>query len=83
MRLPPNLAERLQDPSLHAQLMTAAEAAALIAVGTNVGMSGFTGAAYPPPAGRGVELALPLCENRANVRATTLPQTAGCVQNPA
>lgn len=47
MRLPPNLAERLQNPSLHAQLMTAAEAAALIAVGTNVGMSGFTGAAYP------------------------------------
>ena len=47
MRLPPNLSKRLQDPSLHAKLMSADEAAALIAVGANVGMSGFTGAAYP------------------------------------
>lgn len=47
MPLPPGLAERLQDPSLHAKVMGADEAAALIAVGANVGMSGFTGAAYP------------------------------------
>lgn len=47
MPLPPGLAERLQDPSLHAKVMGAHEAAALIAVGANVGMSGFTGAAYP------------------------------------
>jgi succinyl-CoA:acetate CoA-transferase len=47
MPLPPGLAERLQDPSLHAKVMGADEAAALISVGANVGMSGFTGAAYP------------------------------------
>lgn len=47
MPLPLGLAERLQDPSLHAKVMSATEAAALITVGANVGMSGFTGAAYP------------------------------------
>ena len=47
MPLPPGLAERLQDPSLHDKVMGAHEAATLIAVGANVGMSGFTGAAYP------------------------------------
>jgi succinyl-CoA:acetate CoA-transferase len=46
MPLPPGLTVRLQDPRLHAKVMGADEAAALIAVGANVGMSGFTGAAY-------------------------------------
>jgi acyl-CoA hydrolase len=47
MFLPAGLVQRLQDPSLHGKVMGAQEAATLIAVGANVGMSGFTGAAYP------------------------------------
>jgi len=47
MPLPQGLSERLQDPALHAQVMSAEAAAALIQVGANVGMSGFTGAGHP------------------------------------
>jgi len=46
-RLTARVAERIQDPSLHAKVMNAEQAAALIKVGGNVGMSGFTGAGHP------------------------------------
>ena len=42
-----SLAERIQNAALHAKIMSAAQAAQLIPVGANVGMSGFTGAGYP------------------------------------
>lgn len=42
-----SLATRIQDPTFHTKVMTAEQAAALIPVGCNVGMSGFTGAGYP------------------------------------
>ena len=38
---------RIADPALRARVMSAADAAALIAPGSTVGMSGFTGAGYP------------------------------------
>ena len=41
------LAARIQNATLHAKVMTAEQAADLIPVGANVGMSGFTGAGYP------------------------------------
>jgi succinyl-CoA:acetate CoA-transferase len=44
---------RIRCPALHSKIMSAAEAAALIRPGFNVGMSGFTGSGYPkavPPA---------------------------------
>ena len=41
------LAERVRFPQFHNRIMSAAEAAALIPHGANVGMSGFTGAGYP------------------------------------
>jgi succinyl-CoA:acetate CoA-transferase len=41
------LAARIQNATLHAKVMTAEQAANLIPVGANVGMSGFTGAGYP------------------------------------
>jgi hypothetical protein len=47
MRLPSSWAERLQVASLHAKVMDPEKAAALIAVGVNVGMSDSTGAACP------------------------------------
>ena len=40
-------AERIRHPGLLAKLMSPEEAAQLIPVGSNVGMSGFTGAGYP------------------------------------
>jgi succinyl-CoA:acetate CoA-transferase len=46
-RLTARVAERVQDSSLHAKVMNAEQAAALIKVGGNVGMSGFTGAGHP------------------------------------
>ncbi len=42
-----SLADRIRHPALLAKLMPAADAAALIPVGANVGMSGFTGAGHP------------------------------------
>ncbi|MGV0961144.1 MAG: acetyl-CoA hydrolase/transferase family protein [Limnohabitans sp.] len=42
-----SLADRIQNTSLLAKVMSAAQAAELIPVGANVGMSGFTGAGYP------------------------------------
>jgi succinyl-CoA:acetate CoA-transferase len=42
-----SLAARIPNASLQAKVMSAAQAAALIPVGANVGMSGFTGAGYP------------------------------------
>jgi succinyl-CoA:acetate CoA-transferase len=39
--------DRIQHAALQAHVMSAREAAALIPVGANVGMSGFTGAGYP------------------------------------
>lgn len=53
MHLPTRLAARLRNPGLFNKLMSATEAAALIPLGGNVGMSGFTGAGHPkavPPA---------------------------------
>lgn len=41
------LADRIRFPQFHNRIMSAAEAAALIPHGANVGMSGFTGAGYP------------------------------------
>jgi succinyl-CoA:acetate CoA-transferase len=41
------LAARIQNAALLAKVMTAEQAAELIPVGANVGMSGFTGAGYP------------------------------------
>ena len=41
------LADRIRFPQFHNRIMGAAEAAALIPHGANVGMSGFTGAGYP------------------------------------
>jgi len=41
------LANRIRNPELLAKVMSATEAAALIPIGANVGMSGFTGAGYP------------------------------------
>ena len=38
---------RIQHPGLLQKVMSAAEAAALIEPGSNIGMSGFTGAGYP------------------------------------
>ncbi len=38
---------RIQHPELKKKVMSASEAAALIEPGSNVGMSGFTGAGYP------------------------------------
>ncbi|RAI45831.1 acetyl-CoA hydrolase/transferase family protein [Rhodoplanes roseus] len=40
-------AARILNPTLRSKIMSAAEAAALIPPGANVGMSGFTGAGYP------------------------------------
>lgn len=40
------LTSRIQDATLHAKVMSAKEAAELIQIGANVGMSGFTGAGY-------------------------------------
>jgi succinyl-CoA:acetate CoA-transferase len=40
-------ASRILDPALRSKIMSAADAAALIPPGANVGMSGFTGAGYP------------------------------------
>ncbi len=42
-----SLNERVRCSELHSRIMSAAEAAALIPTGANVGMSGFTGAGYP------------------------------------
>ena len=42
-----SLADRIRHPALLAKVMPAAQAAELIPVGANVGMSGFTGAGYP------------------------------------
>ena len=42
-----SLANRVQNAALQAKIMSADEAAALIPAGSNVGMSGFTGAGYP------------------------------------
>ncbi|MEF9963029.1 MAG: acetyl-CoA hydrolase/transferase family protein [Comamonas sp.] len=41
------LNDHVRCSALHARIMSAAEAAALIPAGANVGMSGFTGAGYP------------------------------------
>ncbi|MGO9391083.1 acetyl-CoA hydrolase/transferase family protein [Rhodoblastus sp.] len=38
---------RIRNPALRSKIMTAQQAAALIPKGSNVGMSGFTGAGYP------------------------------------
>ena len=38
---------RVLAPHLRSKIMTAADAAALIPSGANVGMSGFTGSGYP------------------------------------
>lgn len=53
MHVPQRLATRLQNPGFINKIMGAAEAAALVPLGGNVGMSGFTGAGHPkavPPA---------------------------------
>jgi succinyl-CoA:acetate CoA-transferase len=42
-----SLADRIQNAALHAKIMSAEQAAQLIPIGANVGMSGFTGAGYP------------------------------------
>ena len=42
-----SLNDRVRCSALHARIMSAPEAAALIPAGSNVGMSGFTGAGYP------------------------------------
>ncbi len=42
-----SLNDRVRCSALHARTMSAADAAALIPAGANVGMSGFTGAGYP------------------------------------
>ena len=42
-----SLNDRVRCSALHARIMSAPEAAALIPAGANVGMSGFTGAGYP------------------------------------
>jgi succinyl-CoA:acetate CoA-transferase len=42
-----SLSDRVRHPGLRQKIMSADEAAALIAAGANVGMSGFTGAGYP------------------------------------
>ena len=42
-----SLNDRVRCSALQARTMTAADAAALIPAGANVGMSGFTGAGYP------------------------------------
>ncbi len=39
--------DRIRSPELLSKVMSAEEAAALIPLGANVGMSGFTGAGYP------------------------------------
>ena len=41
------IAERVQSRALRAKVCSAEQAAALIAPGSTVGMSGFTGAGYP------------------------------------
>mgnify|MGYP000611986787 CR=1 FL=1 len=41
------MTDRIQHAALHAKVMSAEQAAALIPIGANVGMSGFTGAGYP------------------------------------
>ena len=42
-----SLADRIRHPGLLAKVMSAQDAADLIPIGANVGMSGFTGAGYP------------------------------------
>ncbi|WP_182344269.1 acetyl-CoA hydrolase/transferase family protein [Comamonas koreensis] len=42
-----SLNDRVRCSALHSRIMSAADAAALIPAGANVGMSGFTGAGYP------------------------------------
>ena len=42
-----SLNDRVRCSELHARIMSAEQAATLIPTGTNVGMSGFTGAGYP------------------------------------
>ena len=41
------MSDRISNASLKAKVMSAEDAAALIPHGAKVGMSGFTGAAYP------------------------------------
>ena len=41
------MTDRIQHAALHAKVMSAEQAAALIPIGAHVGMSGFTGAGYP------------------------------------
>ena len=43
----PSSSSRIQHPGLAQKIMSAAEAAALIPAGANVGMSGFTGSGHP------------------------------------
>ncbi|MGB3879774.1 MAG: acetyl-CoA hydrolase/transferase family protein [Diaphorobacter nitroreducens] len=45
--MPTSSSPRIQHPGLAQKIMSAAEAAALIPAGANIGMSGFTGAGYP------------------------------------
>jgi succinyl-CoA:acetate CoA-transferase len=42
-----SFSDRIQNADLHPKIMSAEQAAALIPIGANVGMSGFTGAGYP------------------------------------
>ena len=42
-----SLVERIHHPQLRSKVMSAQDAAGLIPIGANVGMSGFTGAGYP------------------------------------
>jgi succinyl-CoA:acetate CoA-transferase len=58
---------RIRKPELRSKVMTAAQAAALIPKGANVGMSGFTGAGYP----KAVPLALAQRMNEAHARGET------------
>ncbi|HUO54172.1 MAG TPA: acetyl-CoA hydrolase/transferase family protein [Rhodoblastus sp.] len=60
-------ADRIRNPALRAKIMSAREAAALIPAGSNVGMSGFTGAGYP----KEVPLALAERMNAAQGRGET------------
>lgn len=80
-------ADRILNASLHAKIMSAGQAAELIPIGANVGMSGFTGAGYPKavPQALAARLARLHAAGQTNARiglwtgASTAPELDGAL----
>ncbi|RUP25202.1 MAG: acetyl-CoA hydrolase/transferase family protein [Curvibacter sp.] len=61
--------DRIRSPELLAKVMSAEEAAALIPLGANVGMSGFTGAGYPKAVPQALAERLAACHAAGHTEA--------------